>query len=149
MRSHFLHMLIYATIVSTFFATMFRDAPKGRLRLGGILWLAMVGSIAACRDDRHIRIDVLSHVLPEWAIKLTRVVVDVFAAVVCGVIAWQAWRYLQLEIEFEDVVLLDTPAWIAHAVIPAAFLLISYRFVILAVKKIGELVSGAPDEKRS
>jgi len=42
-RSHFLHMVIYATIVSTFFATMFRDTPKGRLRLGGILWLAMVG----------------------------------------------------------------------------------------------------------
>ena len=41
-----------------------------------VLWLAMVGSIAACRDDRHIRIDVLSHVLPEWAIKLTRVVVS-------------------------------------------------------------------------
>lgn len=43
MRSHFLHMVIYATIVSTFFATMFRDSPRGRLRLGGILWLAMVG----------------------------------------------------------------------------------------------------------
>jgi hypothetical protein len=43
MRSHFLHMVIYATIVSTFFGTMFRDNPKGRLRLGGILWLAMVG----------------------------------------------------------------------------------------------------------
>jgi len=68
---------------------------------------------------------------------------------VCGVIAWQAWRYLQLEIEFEDVVLVNTPAWIAHAVIPAAFLLISYRFVILAVKKIGELVTGGPDEERS
>ena len=114
-----------------------------------VLWLAMVGSIAASRDDRHIRIDVLSHVLPDWAIRLTRVLVDVFAAVVCGVIAWQAWRYLQLEIEFEDVVLVNTPAWIAHAVIPAAFLLISYRFVILAVKKIGELVTGGPDEERS
>ena len=103
-------------------------------------------SIAASRDDRHIRIDVLSHVLPDWAIKLTRVVVDLFAAVVCAVIAWQAWRYLQLEIEFEDVVLVNTPAWIAHSVIPAAFLLISYRFVILALKKFGELATGADEE---
>ena len=114
-----------------------------------VLWLAMVGSIAASRDDRHIRIDVLSHVLPGWAVKLTRVAVDVFAAVVCGVIAWQAWRYLQLEIEFEDVVLVNTPAWIAHSVIPAAFLLISYRFIILAVKKIGELLTGDADEVSS
>ena len=43
MRSHFLHMVVYATIVSTFFGTMFRDSLRGRLRLGGILWLAMVG----------------------------------------------------------------------------------------------------------
>jgi len=43
MRSHFLHMLLYSSIVATFFATMFRDDLRGRLRLGGILWLAMVG----------------------------------------------------------------------------------------------------------
>ena len=111
-----------------------------------VLWLAMVGSIAASRDDRHIRIDVLSHILPKWAIRLTRVIVDLFAAAVCAVIAWQAWRYLQLEIEFEDVVLVDVPAWIVHSVIPAAFLLISYRFVILAIKKVGETVTGETDE---
>ena len=43
MRSHFLHMLLYSSIVATFFGTMFRDDLRGRLRLGGILWLAMVG----------------------------------------------------------------------------------------------------------
>jgi TRAP-type C4-dicarboxylate transport system permease small subunit len=101
-----------------------------------VLWLAMVGSIAACRDDRHIRIDVLSHLLPAWLINITRVLVDVFAAIVCAVIAVQAWRYLQIEIEFEDTVLVDTPAWIAHIILPLAFALISYRFAILAIKHV-------------
>ena len=103
-----------------------------------VLWLAMVGSIAACRDDRHIRIDVLSHLLPASLVKVTRVLVDVFASGVCAVIAWQAWRYLQLEIEFEDQVLIDTPAWIAHIIVPLAFALVSYRFLVLAA---GRLVS--------
>ena len=107
-----------------------------------VLWLAMVGSIAACRDDRHIRIDVLSHLLPDWLMQISRVVVDVFAAIVCAVIAWQAWRYLQLEIEFEDQVMVDTPAWIAHVVLPLAFALISYRFFILAAKKVTSMVAG-------
>lgn len=101
-----------------------------------VLWLAMFGSIAASRDDRHIRIDVLSHLLPDRFVNVSRAFVDVFAAIVCAVVAWQAWRYLQLEIEFEDQVLVDTPAWIAHIVIPFAFALVSYRFVILAAKKI-------------
>jgi len=110
-----------------------------------VLWLAMVGSIAACRDDRHIRIDVLSHLLPDWLVRFTRVLVDVFAAIVCATIAWQAWRYLQLEIEFEDQVLVDTPAWIAHIVVPLAFALVSYRFVILAAKRIS-IMAGSVDE---
>jgi TRAP-type C4-dicarboxylate transport system permease small subunit len=111
-----------------------------------VLWLAMVGSIAACRDDRHIRIDALSHVLPQWLINTTRLLVDVFAAAVCAVIAWHAWRYLQLEIEFEDQVLVDTPAWIAHIVVPVAFALISYRFIVLALKKAQGMIFGEDEE---
>jgi len=111
-----------------------------------VLWLAMIGSVAASRDNRHIRIDVLSHVLPDSMMKVSRAIVDLFAAVVCGVIAWHAWRYLQLEIEFEDQVLVDTPAWIAHIVVPVAFALVSYRFVILAVKDLGKILGGGEDE---
>ena len=111
-----------------------------------VLWLAMVGSIAAARDNRHIRIDVLSHVLPGQLVTLSRILVDLFAAAVCAVIAWQAWRYLQIEIEWQETVLEDTPAWIAHAVVPAAFLLISYRFLISVASKIHAMVSGRPPE---
>jgi TRAP-type C4-dicarboxylate transport system permease small subunit len=100
-----------------------------------VLWLAMIAAIAACRDNRHIRIDALSHLLPAKAIRVSRVIVDLFAAVVCAVIAWQAWRYLQLEIEFEDTVLIDTPAWVMHSVIPVSFIATSYRFVVGAIRK--------------
>jgi len=75
-----------------------------------VLWLAMVGSIAAARDNRHIRIDVLSHVLPGKLVLLSRIVVDLFAAAVCGIIAWQAWRYLQVEIEWQETVLNECKA---------------------------------------
>ena len=111
-----------------------------------VLWLALVGSIAACRENRHIRIDALSHVLPGVAVKAIRVLVDLFAAAVCGIIAVQAWRYLQIEIEYEDIVLVDTPAWIAHAVMPAAFALISYRFLIDALRQAREYLVGGRSE---
>jgi TRAP-type C4-dicarboxylate transport system permease small subunit len=101
-----------------------------------VLWLAMVGSIAATRDNRHIRIDALSHLLPDGAVTAIRLFVDAFAAIVCGIIAWQAWRYLQLEIEFEDTVLINVPAWLAHVIVPGAFALMSYRFAVAVVKGI-------------
>jgi TRAP-type C4-dicarboxylate transport system permease small subunit len=111
-----------------------------------VLWLAMVGSIAATRDNRHIRIDVLSHLLSPALVAVTRMIVDLFAAAVCGAIAWQAWRYLGLEIEFEDTVLIDTPAWIAHVILPLAFALISYRFLVLVLKELAALVTGKSAE---
>jgi len=98
-----------------------------------VLWLAMVGSIAAARDNRHIRIDLLSHILPVRLVIVARVVVDIFAAIVCAVIAWQAWRYLQLEVEFGETVLVDKPAWAAHVVVPVAFLIVSYRFFVSVI----------------
>jgi TRAP-type C4-dicarboxylate transport system permease small subunit len=107
-----------------------------------VLWLALVGSIAACRENRHIRIDALSHVLPDNVVKAIRVFVDLFAAAVCAVVAVQAWRYLQIEIEYEDTVLVNTPAWIAHVIMPAAFGLISYRFLLGALKQLGALMFG-------
>ncbi len=107
-----------------------------------VLWLAMVGSIAAARDNRHIRIDALSHILPETAIKLTRVLVDVFAAAVCGIIAWHTYRYLPLEFEFDDSVLIDTPAWIAHLIVPLAFVLIAYRFLVSIAWQLYRLITG-------
>lgn len=107
-----------------------------------VLWLAMFGAIAAARENRHIRIDLLSHLLPPKAVVITRVIVDLFAAVVCGFIAFHTWRYMQLEIEFEEVVLIDTPAWIAHIILPVAFALIGYRFVVGALRSVIELSLG-------
>lgn len=107
-----------------------------------VLWLAMIGSVAASRDNRHIRIDALSHILPDKAINLTRIVVDLFAVIVCGVIAWYSYQYLLLEIEFEDTVLINTPAWIAHFIVPLGFALIGYRFAVSISWQIFRFMTG-------
>jgi TRAP-type C4-dicarboxylate transport system permease small subunit len=122
-------LAVVQIVLRELFATGFPWADE-LLRLL-VLWLALVGSVAACRDNRHIRIDALSHVLPAYAVVLVRVVVDLFAAVVCAVIAWHAYRYVTLEIEFGDSVLGDTPAWLAHVIVPLAFLLLAWRFLVL------------------
>ena len=113
-----------------------------------VLWLAMVGSIAATRDNRHIRIDALSHLLPDKVVTAIRLFVDIFAALVCGIVAWHAWRYLQLEIEFEDTVLINVPAWMAHVVVPGAFALMSYRFAGSVVREVFLMATGSKEGAR-
>ncbi len=106
-----------------------------------VLWLAMVGSVAASRDDKHIRIDLISHLLNGPVVTWSRVVVDVFTALVCAVIGWQAWRLLRLEAEWGDTVLVDVPVWTVHAIVPVAFALLSYRFAVGIARQIHTLVS--------
>lgn len=47
MRSHFLHLILYSSIVATFFAVLVRKHTKDRLRLLGLIWIAMVGGTMA------------------------------------------------------------------------------------------------------
>ena len=47
MKSHFLHMLLYSMLVSTFLAVLARRDARSRLRLGLTLWGAMVGGALA------------------------------------------------------------------------------------------------------
>ncbi len=112
-----------------------------------VLWIALVASIAASRSDRHLRIDVLSHFVAAKYARFPRMIVDLFAAFVCGVLAWQSWRYLQLTIEFEDTVLVDLPAWIAYGLLPLSFVLMCYRFLLLSGSNLMRIIRPQADQE--
>lgn len=112
-----------------------------------VLWLAMVGSVAACRDNKHIRIDLISHVLSGPVVAWSKVVVDLFAAAVCAMIGWQAWRLIREEMSWGDTVFSDVPLWTLHAIVPLAFILISYQFLVRVVRLlIGIFGSGEAEQ---
>jgi TRAP-type C4-dicarboxylate transport system permease small subunit len=104
-----------------------------------VLWITLVASIAASRSDRHLRIDILSHFVPENYARWPRLIVDAFAAFICAVLAWHAFRYVQLTIEFEDTVLIDVPAWMAYSILPFAFTIMGYRFFLSAIAQLARL----------
>jgi TRAP-type C4-dicarboxylate transport system permease small subunit len=112
-----------------------------------VLWIALVASIAASRSDRHLRIDVLSHFVAAKYARFPRLIVDLFAGLICGVLAWQSWRYLQLTIEFEDTVLVDLPAWIAYGLLPLSFALMCYRFILLSGSTLMRIIRPVPDQE--
>jgi len=104
-----------------------------------VLWLAMVGSIAACRDNKHIRIDLVTHILSGTIVSWIKIIVDIFAAAVCAMIGWQAYRLVREEASWGDTVLTDIPLWLVHAIVPIAFALISYQFLVRVVKLLHRL----------
>ena len=107
-----------------------------------VLWVALVASVAAARSQRHLRIDILSHFVPERLARLPTALVNLFAALVCGVVAWHSGRYVALTLEYGDTVLLDTPAWLVQGILPVAFLLMTWHFMIAALKSLVALIRG-------
>jgi TRAP-type C4-dicarboxylate transport system permease small subunit len=108
-----------------------------------VLWLAMFGAVAASREDRHISIDALARVLPETGRLWAAAAVNAFTAAVTLGIAWYSWLFLADSIEFGDVLLGELPAWLFQSVMPIAFSLIGYRYVIWCARRIRKIISGA------
>lgn len=101
-----------------------------------VLWLGLFGAVAASRDDRHISIDILSRFLTENRIDQVRLVVDLFTATICAILAWHSGRFVLLEKQFGATVMTGQPAWIFEAVIPVVFALVSYRYAIFFLQRL-------------
>lgn len=124
-------------IQRNFFSTAFSWSDE-LLRLL-VLWLGLVGAIAASRDDKHITIDILSRFLSGKRNLILRLVLDFFTAATCSVLAWYGTRFIRMESEFGATVLVDLPAWIFEAIIPVAFGLIAYRYALFFCKNLNRL----------
>ena len=105
-----------------------------------VLWIAIVASVAAARSDRHLRIDALSHFVPQRYARFPRIIVDAFAAGMCLLLGWHSYRYIL--VFGEETVVAGVPVWIALGVIPIAFALMAYRFALLSGKGLLAIFAG-------
>ena len=93
-----------------------------------VLWIALIASVAAARSRRHLRIDILSRYVPQRYARLPELLVDLFAAGICGLISWHSLQFILLSMG--DTVLVNIPSWVAQGIVPVAFLLMCYRFTL-------------------
>ncbi len=107
-----------------------------------VLWLAMLGGVAASRDNRHIAIDALARILPPRWQALTGSVIAALTAAVCFLIGWHAGIFVGEAREFGDQLLGELPAWVFQSILPVAFTLIGYRYSIWTLKRLRDLVTG-------
>ena len=101
-----------------------------------VLWLALLGALAASRDGRHITLGVLTRWLPpRWRIA-AQVTADTFGAAVSAALAWVSWAFVGDSREFGDTLLGDVPAWWLQSIMPVAFALMAWRFLVQAAKRL-------------
>jgi TRAP-type C4-dicarboxylate transport system permease small subunit len=107
-----------------------------------VLWITMLGAVAATRDRRHIVIDVLYRALPGGLQSWAAFIVDGFSASVAATLAWYAALFVGESKEYGDMLLNDLPAWPFQAILPVAFAVIAYRYVIWCLRHLRDMVRG-------
>lgn len=98
-----------------------------------VLWLAMLGAMAATRDGNHIHIDLLSRLLPPKGKSGSRRATDFFSAIVCGLLAWHAGRFVYFEWQDGSTLFAAFPAWLAEIILPVGFAVIALRFLVATI----------------
>ena len=95
-----------------------------------LLWLTMLGALAAAGLGRHLAIDLVAALLPRrWSGWLARAT-SLVAAVVCVFLAWAAGRYVGFQRDMDLSVVLGLPVWKHYMVIPVVFWMMAFRFAV-------------------
>jgi len=113
-----------------------------------VLWVGMLGALAATRGRRQISIDVFSQFAGERVQSGVGVVTSLFTAAVSAIVAYHAARFVASEIEYETTAFAGVPAWTCEIVIPIAFGLIALRYALYTLGDLRELLAGSPAEPR-
>jgi len=110
-----------------------------------VLWLAVAGAVAASRSDRHINIAVLDRFLSPGLKRVVQLLVRLFTAAICLIVAWFSWQFVQTSREFGDLILGNVPAWYLQLVLPVGFALIGWRYTLFLLRGIYELLVRKPE----
>jgi TRAP-type C4-dicarboxylate transport system permease small subunit len=98
-----------------------------------VLWLSLLGAMAATRDDNHISIDLLTRFLSDKLKGICRRITDLFAGIVCGLLAWHAGRFVLFEWEDGSLLFASLPAWAGELILPLGFGVMALRFLLAAL----------------
>lgn len=98
-----------------------------------VLWVAMLGAVAASREAKHIGVDVISRWLPARTRAGVRVLTDLFTITVCVLLAWHAMRFVESERLSNEMAFGALPVWMAQIILPVAFSLIALRYLLLLI----------------
>jgi len=101
-----------------------------------VLWMTLLGAMAATRDGNHIQIDILTRFLSERLTKYARLITDLFSAFICGLLSWHGGRFAYFEWQDGSILFASVPAWVCELIIPLGFGVMALRFLITGLLRM-------------
>ena len=101
-----------------------------------LLWLVMIGAVAAARTGEHLRINILAQFIPRTARPWMYAALHAFTGIVCAVLAWQSVLLVLDSIRYGDTLFGELPSWVAQSVMPVGFGLLAFHYTVLCMSEL-------------
>ena len=98
-----------------------------------VLWLGLIGATVATRNNKHIRIDLLSRYFERNTNRLIQSIVGQVSAWTCLVVGWYGFKWIHLDYQDGMTSFIGIPAWMLEVIIPVSFSLIGLRYLIMSI----------------
>jgi C4-dicarboxylate transporter DctQ subunit len=113
--------------------------PLARL---SVLWVTFLGASLITGENRHIKIDLMSGILPKGWLPFREIILCSASSLVCGLMLKASLDYLRVEATYGAVIFLGIPAWVSQLVLPFGFSMILFRFLLRAADESLSLLRG-------
>ena len=108
-----------------------------------VLWVAFLGAGLAAREGKHIKIELVQHLLPVRTRRIFAVITSLFSVVICALLVYASVNFVYLDYQGQAVVaFFNTPAWIFQVIIPIGYAVVALRFTARCMDNIHALVKG-------
>jgi len=95
----------------------------------GVLWISILGASRATLEKKHIRIDLLPRVMPARMSFISDFMCCFISFVVCLVLLWASWNFVQGERSAGDIAFASIPYWCLELIFPFGFAIMALRFL--------------------
>ena len=106
-----------------------------------VLWLTFLGASLITGENKHIKIDFMSALLPPKWLPLRELILSLACVVISALMLKASLGYIKMEMTFGGSLFLKLPTWVGQLILPAGFSIILFRFFIRGIEQVVELSS--------
>ncbi|MFC1823732.1 TRAP transporter small permease [Thermodesulfobacteriota bacterium] len=98
-----------------------------------VLWVTFLGASLLTGDNKHIKIDLMSSLLPTKWQPWRDIILSFGSILILGIALKASLNYIHLEMEFAGKLFLNIPTWMGQLILPMGFAVILFRFCLRAI----------------
>jgi TRAP-type C4-dicarboxylate transport system permease small subunit len=98
-----------------------------------VLWLTFLGASLVTGENKHIKIDLFSTLLPNKWHPIREFILSVACVIISATMLFVCAGYVTIEMQFGGTLFLSFPSWIGELILPVGFALILFRFFVKTI----------------